>query len=55
MPRDYEVTAEDKLSLRKSILVGVLSEDFLVSRDEGWWENRNTFPPILKLSTIKIL
>lgn len=34
---DYEATADDELSLRKGDLVEVLSQDSLVSGDEGWW------------------
>ncbi|TRY93364.1 hypothetical protein DNTS_032858 [Danionella cerebrum] len=34
---DYEATAEDELSLRKGDRVEVLSQDSLVSGDEGWW------------------
>ncbi|XP_061599599.1 LOW QUALITY PROTEIN: mitogen-activated protein kinase kinase kinase 9 [Cololabis saira] len=34
---DYEATAEDELSLRRGDLVELLSQDSLVSGDEGWW------------------
>ncbi|KAM8834220.1 LOW QUALITY PROTEIN: mitogen-activated protein kinase kinase kinase 9 [Synchiropus picturatus] len=34
---DYEAAAEDELSLRRGDLVAVLSQDSLVSGDEGWW------------------
>ncbi|XP_060684928.1 mitogen-activated protein kinase kinase kinase 9 [Hemiscyllium ocellatum] len=37
---DYEASAEDELSLRKGDVVEVLSKDFKVSGDEGWWTGK---------------
>ncbi|XP_007891611.2 mitogen-activated protein kinase kinase kinase 9 [Callorhinchus milii] len=37
---DYEASAEDELNLRQGDLVEVLSKDFKVSGDEGWWTGK---------------
>ncbi|XP_042201242.1 mitogen-activated protein kinase kinase kinase 21-like [Callorhinchus milii] len=37
---DYEASAEDELSLRRGDAVEVLSKDWTVSGDEGWWTGR---------------
>ncbi|XP_069494960.1 mitogen-activated protein kinase kinase kinase 9 [Ambystoma mexicanum] len=37
---DYEASAEDELTLRLGDTVQVLSRDYQVSGDEGWWTGR---------------
>lgn len=37
---DYEARREDELTLRRGILVEVLSTDAHISGDEGWWTGR---------------
>ncbi|XP_063803358.1 mitogen-activated protein kinase kinase kinase 9 isoform X2 [Pseudophryne corroboree] len=37
---DYEASAEDELTLRLGDQVQVLSKDFRVSGDEGWWTGK---------------
>ncbi|XP_068601472.1 mitogen-activated protein kinase kinase kinase 10 [Brachionichthys hirsutus] len=37
---DYEATADEELTLRRGDLLEVLSKDFKVSGDEGWWTGK---------------
>ena len=37
---EYEAQGEDELSLRKNDLIEVLSMDYVISGDEGWWTGK---------------
>ena len=37
---DYDATADDELTLRRGDLVEVISKDFSVSGDDGWWTGK---------------
>ena len=37
---EYEAQGEDELSLRKDDLIEVLSMDYVISGDEGWWTGK---------------
>ena len=37
---EYQAQGEDELSLRKNDLIEVLSMDYVISGDEGWWTGK---------------